>query len=127
MFGAGEPEVILLWFRDGEREDGREACVDGSRARRRNGEGEGGEDRSEKLHGSMGDNEWSVDERRRVAILFLEERGVVKRNAMRRRNWDGERPRWGLGSMGVSLFMGEDDCSGRGLPCRWKGRGGGGG
>ena len=37
----------------------------------------------------------SVDERQRVAILFGKKEGVVKRNVMRMRNWDGERPEVG--------------------------------
>ena len=77
---------MLRWYRDHGQGGGPGACVDGSRARRRNGDGEGGEDRGEKLHGSNGVNEWREsmrdDESR---YLFGEERGGLKRNVMRRK------------------------------------------
>jgi len=54
LFGAGSPGVARLWGRDlGVDDDERGACVNGSCGRRRNGEGEGGEDHGEKLHRQM--------------------------------------------------------------------------
>ena len=59
--GAG-PGDLRSWIAELDG-GGLGGCVDGSRARRRNGEGEGGEDRGQKLHGSMGVNEWRASMR----------------------------------------------------------------
>jgi hypothetical protein len=57
LLGAGVPDGRRIWYRDlGRDDDELGACVDGSRTRRRNGEGEGREDRGEKFHSSMGVN-----------------------------------------------------------------------